>query len=182
MTTRRAGKLLTVIAIAGAFGLAGCGGDEGGASDQDSSTEQSTSGGPPPAGQASWQQQDPCGLLTPEETAKYLGAGAGEGRRTDDMGRPRCEWSGAGASRIKLTLWQPPAPDIVTGGGKDTVPVGDTTGYITSETELSCHMDVQAEPAYVQFDVRTSDTEAGQPNFCAKVAETARQALGTLGW
>ncbi|WP_216215061.1 DUF3558 family protein [Amycolatopsis aidingensis] len=178
----RAGKLITVIAIAGTVGLAGCGGGEGGSSDQDPASGQSTSGGAPPAGQASWQQQDPCGLLTAEDTAEYLGAGAGEGRRTDDMGRPRCEWSGEGAGRIKLTIWQPPAPDIVTGGGKDTVPVGDTTGYITSETELSCHMDVQAEPAFLQFDVRTSDTEAGQRDFCAKVAQTAQQVLTTLGW
>lgn len=166
----RVKRPLSAVATAGTLLLAGCGGEA--ATGAPTDPQQDT---------AAWQQQDPCELLTPEEVKRYLGDEAASPKRTDDMDRPRCEWKGEGLGEIKLSLWQPPAPEIVT-DRKDVIEVGDRKGYIVSETDRSCHLDVESEPAFLQFEVFATESEAHQQNFCQAVAEIAEKVLAELRW
>ncbi|PXY34999.1 hypothetical protein BAY59_05880 [Prauserella coralliicola] len=130
-----------------------------------------------------WQQEDPCSLLTEEEAETYLGedASAITPKRTDEQDRPRCDWKGTGTGEVTLMLWEPPMPDVIT-DTSDTVKVGDTIGYITSETASSCHLDVEAHPAFVQLQARGSGGLTSDESYCDAVARTADGVLARLGW
>ncbi|MCP2253620.1 Protein of unknown function (DUF3558) [Prauserella aidingensis] len=166
---------MAVVAAVSVVGLAACG---TGGGDSAAGAPASASGE-----QAAWQQEDPCSLLAEQDLRPYLGdeAGSVSPKRTSESDRPTCEWKSGDFGEVTLGLWQPPAPDIVTDTDK-TVEVGERTGYITSETELSCAMDVKAAPAYVQLHVRSADVDGGREHYCEVAAETARAALTKLGW
>lgn len=166
----RVKRPLAAVATAGTLLLAGCGGEA--APGAPTGAEQDTG--------AAWQQEDPCDLLTSDEVKKYLGDEAASPKKTDNSGRPGCEWKGEGLGQIKLSLWQPPASEIVT-DREDVIEVGDTKGYIVSETDRSCHMDVEAEPAFLQFEVFATEPDAHDQHFCQVVAKTAQKVRAELG-
>ncbi|MBB3050018.1 hypothetical protein FHS23_001013 [Prauserella isguenensis] len=165
-------------AIAAALSLTACGSESGSPESSPDSGQVSASGE-----QAAWQQKDPCSLLSEQDLRPYLGdeAGSVSPKRTSKFDRPTCEWRSGKYDGVRLALWQPPAPDIVTDTDK-TVEVGERTGYITSETSTNCLMDVKAEPAYLQIDVNAADVDGGREHYCEVAAETARAALTKLGW
>lgn len=166
---------MAVVAAVSVVGLAACG---TGGGDSAAGAPASASGE-----QAAWQQKDPCSLLSEQDLRPYLGdeAGSVSPKRTSKFDRPTCEWRSGKYDGVRLALWQPPAPDIVTDTDK-TVEVGERTGYITSETSTNCLMDVKAEPAYLQIDVNAADVDGGREHYCEVAAETARAALTKLGW
>jgi hypothetical protein len=143
--------------------LVGCGEDSGGDADPGSAST------------------DPCELLTDAEIAAYVGEGDVTKQATDDGDRPRCEWTGQGAGTVSVLLWEPPFPDTIT--GQRSVPVGDSKGYVVTETSASCHMNVDAgEGEFVQLDVFATGLQGPDRGFCAGMAaETGAAILDRLG-
>ncbi|GAA1201181.1 DUF3558 family protein [Prauserella alba] len=178
MTTKPSRLVFMTTAIAATLSLAACGSESGGTDSAPASAPLSA-----PDGQAAWQQQDPCSLLSEQELQPYLGDKAGSipPERSSKLNRSTCEWKVSKYDGVRLVLWQPPAPTVVTDRDK-TVEVGERTGYITSETSTSCLMDVKADPAYLQIDVNAADVDSGREHYCEVAAETAQAALTKLGW
>ncbi|WP_199430907.1 DUF3558 family protein [Qaidamihabitans albus] len=174
MPNRLARRVLTTAAAAGLLVLGGCGEETPPEADPGTDPSTTTAQG--------WRDQDPCELLTAEETAAYLGGTPGEPARTDDQGRPRCEWEGPERSTVSVLLWQPPAPEIVTDDAKRTITVAGKTAHVTGETSIKCQLDIDATRAYVQLEVRTADTAEPGRKFCDTVAGTAEKIVERLGW
>lgn len=133
------------------------------------------------ADQSDWRAVDACGLLPEEDVVAYLGETDAPSSRTDEHGRPTCNWTGSGTDRIRLTVWEPPAPDVIADPSKRTLDVGDKTGYVTTETGSSCLLEVDAGPAFLSMQVYASGTAPGD-DVCQLVGGSLANAVDTLGW
>jgi hypothetical protein len=164
--------------------LAGCGSE---------SAQQNTTGpaGTPPqqassAAGTEWSKVDPCGLLSTQDIQSYLGPDAqATGAKSDRMGRPECVWKGKDLDQVKITLWQPPAKDVIAAPSKKTLPVGGKTGYITSSTSASCLLEVDGGTAFVSMDAKSytqTAPSAADDTTCKKAATTLSGVVEKLGW
>ncbi|MBP2322742.1 hypothetical protein JOF56_003127 [Kibdelosporangium banguiense] len=175
---------LIAVAIGSLLVLAGCG--------SESAPQNTTTSTPAPPQQASsagsteWSKVDPCGLLSAQDIKDYLGPEANTtGTKTDKFNRPECTWTGKDRDQVKITVWQPPAKDVIAGPTKKTLPVGDKTGYITSSTSASCLLEVDGGTAFVSMDAKAytqTASNAAEDSTCKKVATTLSGVVEKLGW
>lgn len=100
-----------------------------------------------------WVGVDACGLLDDQQVAEALGRGDATAVSSSTGGRPACVWSApGGARRLRLLLWSPPAPELLT-RGVTRVPVGDAAGYVRAPDDARCFMNVEADPAWLQLEL-----------------------------
>jgi hypothetical protein len=139
-----------------------------------------------PASGAEWSKTDPCGLLSAEDVKGYLGPEAKTtGTKTEKFNRPECTWTGKDRDQVKITLWQPPAKDVIASPTKKTLPVGNKTGYITSSTSASCLLEVDGGTAFVSMDAKAGSQtppSAADDTTCKKVATSLSAVVEKLGW
>jgi hypothetical protein len=161
--------------------LAGCGSQS---APQGTTTPQNTA--PPQTSAAEWSKADPCGLLSEAEITSYLGPEAKTtGTKTEKFNRPECTWAGKDRDQVKITLWVPPAKDVIASPSKRTLPVGGKTGYITTSTPASCLLEVDGGQAFVSMDAKANSqtpASAAGDTTCKKVATTLSGVVDKLGW
>jgi hypothetical protein len=138
------------------------------------------------ANNAEWSKVDACGLLPAAEITRYLGPDAKPtGTKSEKFNRPECTWTGKDRDQVRITVWQPPAKDVIASTTKKTLPVGSKTGYITSSTPASCLLEVDGGTAFVSMDAKAfsqTPSSAADDTTCKKVATTLSAVVEKLGW
>lgn len=161
----------------------------GACGDADSGESSAGEQSPQPTPTAQWQQTDVCGLLSDQEARDYLRGQEATGRKqnkSDATGgqRPGCGWQAGSQYKLDLALWQPPAPGVQSENAERTLDVNGKKGYVTSQTEVSCTVDVEAEPAWLQvitFSPRPEDeTSLTERTECDRAGELAGTVLDRL--
>jgi hypothetical protein len=133
-----------------------------------------------------WQDTDACTVLSDAEISAHLRGQEAKPAREDTRDRPTCVWRGNANDKVRMVLWQPPFPEVQTGNAKRTLDIGGKPGYVTSQTSLSCLVDVNAGTAWIQFDTHAPLPKDGPGPAdgaeCDRVVDLATAAIKKLGW
>lgn len=127
-----------------------------------------------------WQDLDPCALLSDAALAE-VGIDGLTGTIKDQRvaGRPVCEWGERFAqTHIELMLWQPPIPSIF--DEQPTLDVDGRTAYITGleDSTSSCTLDVDNAEYFVK--VTLEKVPGGDAPACDDTAVLAAAVLDAL--
>src|SRR5699024_12063412 len=93
--------------------------------------------------------QDMCALLTDEQVATYLGDDIPEPERSNEHGRPTCTVDGESIDKLEVSLWIPPIRSIITDEAERTINIGKYTGYVETETETSCKINIEGSDKFL---------------------------------
>lgn len=157
--------------------LAGCSGDSDGGGSGDGG------GGSASGDGESWQDTDACDLLGEDEVTDLLGEGAPEPEASDEMDRPTCEWADpASTTSLRISLWDPPVDGVANDPEAETIEVGEHTGTISTESGISCSMDVETDTATLQLELALGSEQLGEREICEVAASTGETVIDELGW
>lgn len=84
---------------------------------------------------------------------------------------------------VSLSVWVPPSPEVQK--ANESLDVSGKTGYIVTDMEGSCTMDVEASPAWIQIDTNAPLPEGGadaEPRECVRAGKLVTKAFAQLGW
>lgn len=164
--------LTCVLAIAGCT-RGGDSEDSGGAGGE----EETTSTGD------SWEDADACESLTEDEVTQLLGEDHPEPEASDEHGRPTCEWQDpTSLTSLRILLWDPPIDGVTDDPAKETIDVGEHTGYISTQSDMSCDLNVETPTATVGVDLSLESEQRGDDDVCEVAAATAGSVIDELGW
>lgn len=152
--------------------------DDAGSVSNESSTAGSTSSA---AGHAE-DGQDLCALLTDEQVSTYLGNDVPEPERSNEFDRPTCTWDGETIDKVEVGLWNPPIRSIITDDADRTIKVGEHKGYIQTESETSCKINIEGPEKFLNLQVSGSEKTAEDGHLCTSVAEMAQGVINDLDW
>lgn len=167
MRTTTADLLASVLLLAGCTGDSDAnGGDEGG-------DGQSTS----------WQDTEACEILDEDEVTDLLGQDHPEPEASEAMNRPTCEWQDPSSlTSLRVLLWDPPLDEIADDPEDETVGVGEHTGYVSTQSGVSCDLNVETDTATVGVALTLESEQLGEDEPCEVAADAAETVIGELGW
>lgn len=126
--------------------------------------------------------QDSCALLTDEQLATQLGDDIPEPQRSAPHDRPTCTWDDESLGRLEVSLWHPPVRSIITDDAERSVAIDEYTGYIESESERSCRINIQGPDIFLALDVFSTAAKAGEELFFDAITEVTRDIIRQLDW
>jgi len=156
----------------------GCGAGKKGTEELGSPARQQTSSAP---GQTN-EGQDTCALLTDEQLATYLGDDIPEPQRSAPHDRPTCTWDDESLGKFEVSLWHPPVRSIITDDAERSVAIDEYTGYIESESERSCTINVQGPNIFLALDVFSTTEKSEDDTFCDSITDVTRDVIHELDW
>lgn len=169
MCTTTAALLSSVLLLAGCTGDSDDGGGGGSSSTDDEA--------------ASWQDTEACEILAEDEVTDLLGQDHPEPEASDRMDRPTCEWQDpAGLTSLRIVLWDPPLDEVANNLEDETVDVGEHTGYVSTQSDISCDLNVETDTATVGVELTLESEQLGEDEACEVAADTAETVIGELGW
>lgn len=123
-----------------------------------------------------------CALLTDEQVATYLGDDIPQPERSSKHDRPTCTWDDESLGKFKVALWHPPIRSVIMDNAKRSNDIGGYTGYIESETESGCTINIEGPDRFLALDVFSPEKESEDGHFCDSLTATAQGVINDLDW
>ncbi len=170
MRTRTTALLATVLLLSACSGDSDEGGDGDGGNDGGAKGE-------------AWQDTNACEILGEDEVADLLGEGHPSPEASDRMDRPTCEWQDpASLTSLRILLWDPPLDEVANDPESETIDVGRHTGHISTQSDITCDLNVETDTATVGVALTLESEQLGDDDACEVTADTAETVIGELGW
>src|SRR5699024_1563667 len=142
------------------------------ASEQDTRGSASPSAASVPSSRGHTKEgQDMCALLTAEQVATYLGDDIPEPARSSKRDRPPCPGDSESIETVDVALWVPPIRSLITDDAERTISIGVYTGYVETETETSCKINIDGSKQFLNLQVSGSEKRSEDGRLCDSVAE-----------